>query len=45
MSTEPEPDETAPRRFRIDEDWAATVVGLLLVVLVLLKVIPEGLVP
>ncbi|MEV7006176.1 hypothetical protein [Streptosporangium sp. NPDC051022] len=37
---------TAPEgRTAINEDWAATVVGLVLVVLVLTGVIPVGLVP
>ncbi|WP_283135193.1 hypothetical protein [Rhizohabitans arisaemae] len=33
------------RRRTIDEDWAATIVGLALLVLVLTGVIPVGLVP
>jgi hypothetical protein len=33
------------RRFALNEDWVATLVGLLLLVLVLTGVIPVGLVP
>jgi hypothetical protein len=33
------------RRIAFNEDWAATAVGLVLLVLVLTGVIPEGLVP
>ena len=32
-------------RFVLNEDWVATIVGLLLLVLVLTGVIPTGLVP
>ncbi|MGH3755593.1 MAG: hypothetical protein ACRDRP_23445 [Pseudonocardiaceae bacterium] len=33
------------RRLGLNEDWVATIVGLLLLVLVLTGVIPTGLVP
>ena len=33
------------RRFTLNEDWVATIVGLVLLVLVLTGVIPPGLVP
>ena len=42
-SPPPEPD--TPRGPRINEDWAATIVGLVLVVLVLSGVISKGMVP
>ncbi|MCP2334578.1 MULTISPECIES: hypothetical protein [Actinoalloteichus] len=32
-------------RWRVNEDWAATLLGLVLLVLVLTGAIPEGLVP
>lgn len=38
------PIETASRR-SINEDWLATIVGLVLLVLVLIGVIGKGLVP
>jgi hypothetical protein len=34
-----------PAGFRISEDWAATFVGLILVVLVLVGIIAKGMVP
>ncbi|MBK1787493.1 hypothetical protein [Prauserella cavernicola] len=40
-----EDDGQRSRRWRINEDWAATVVGLMLLALVLAGVVPEGLVP
>ncbi|AOS64426.1 hypothetical protein [Actinoalloteichus hymeniacidonis] len=39
------PPHDEKRRFTINEDWAATGLGLLLLVLTLLGVIPVGLVP
>ncbi|MGW4466315.1 hypothetical protein [Micromonospora sp. NBC_01796] len=37
---------TAPEsRLALNEDWAATILGLVLLVLVLVGVIPTGLVP
>jgi hypothetical protein len=45
---EPTPDHTPgppPWAALLTEDWAATLVGLLLLVLVLTGVIPTGLVP
>ncbi|MGW5162569.1 hypothetical protein ACWEPN_44455 [Nonomuraea wenchangensis] len=42
MSTREEPPES---RTAFNEDWAATLVGLALLVLVLIGVIPPGLVP
>ncbi|MFI7023849.1 hypothetical protein [Micromonospora sp. NPDC049900] len=43
---EPQPTPTAPEsRFAINEDWAATLLGLALLALVLIGVIPAGLVP
>ncbi|MER7889778.1 hypothetical protein ABTX15_08155 [Micromonospora sp. NPDC094482] len=42
----PSTPPTAPEsRFALNEDWAATLLGLLLLGLVLLGVIPTGLVP
>lgn len=49
--TEPAPvtsDEDAPDqhgKFSINEDWLATVIGLVLLALVLLGVIPDGVIP
>ena len=46
--TDPVADETAPsedRRWRINEDWAATIVGLLILLVVLIGLVPKGLVP
>ncbi len=31
-----------PRRLRINEDWAATIIGLVLIVLILAGVITKG---
>lgn len=51
MSTNGSSDENGAaevqrqRRFALNEDWVATIVGLLLLVLVLTGVIPNGLVP
>lgn len=56
MSTNRSPTDGSPsengtaevrrwHRFVLSEDWVATVVGLLLLVLVLTGVIPVGLVP
>ncbi|WP_199180278.1 hypothetical protein [Verrucosispora sp. ts21] len=43
---EPQPSPTAPEsRFSINEDWAATLLGLALLGLVLAGAIPAGLVP
>ncbi|GAB6899270.1 hypothetical protein [Kineosporia succinea] len=43
----PEPDESthAEQRWALNEDWLATAVGLILLVLVLTGVVTEGLVP
>jgi hypothetical protein len=49
--TQPRADDAEPRSGSLrpgilaNEDWAATVVGLLLLVLALTGVIPTGLVP
>lgn len=40
-----EPEPAAQRRTALNEDWAATIVGLALLALVLLGVIPGWLVP
>ncbi|MFI1194577.1 hypothetical protein ACH4T9_15150 [Micromonospora sp. NPDC020750] len=46
MSDNQQPPPTAPEsRFAINEDWAATVLGLLLLGLVLVGAIPAWLVP
>ncbi len=52
MSEAPSPDltpepaaESPARRAQIGEDWAATIVGLALLALVLLGVIGKGIVP
>ena len=44
---DPTPDTTVPaaRRRALDEDWAATIVGLALLALVLLGAVPGWLVP
>jgi hypothetical protein len=43
---EPQPTPTTPEsRFAVNEDWAATLLGLALLGLVLIGVIPAGLVP
>jgi hypothetical protein len=45
-SDTPSEAESAPRRSPwLSEDWAATIVGLLLVILVLAGVIGKGLIP
>ena len=45
--TDPRPDSavTSARRGALNEDWAATVVGLLLLALVLTGLLPGWLVP
>ncbi|WP_229401758.1 hypothetical protein [Micromonospora okii] len=46
MSTEEQsPPTAAASRFAFNEDWAATLLGLLLLGLVLVGAIPAGLVP
>ncbi|MFC3998196.1 hypothetical protein ACFOVU_19885 [Nocardiopsis sediminis] len=50
MSTDGSGPEAAPKKRRavphgIGEDWAATIVGLVLLLVSLVGVIPEGLVP
>lgn len=42
-----EPDEgvRSERRLSLNEDWAATVVGLLLLALVLVGAVPDWIVP
>ncbi|MDG4797465.1 hypothetical protein [Micromonospora sp. WMMD1082] len=43
---ETRPSPTAPEtRFALNEDWAATILGLVLLGLVLVGAIPAGLVP
>ncbi|GII88025.1 hypothetical protein Ssi03_60150 [Sphaerisporangium siamense] len=42
--SEPEPPPAGGSR-TLNEDWAATILGLVLLVLVILGVIPTGLVP
>jgi len=44
-SAAPDPAVTTARRLALNEDWAATVVGLLLLVLVLTGLLPGWLVP
>ncbi|MFO7250423.1 MAG: hypothetical protein DIU60_006710 [Actinomycetes bacterium] len=39
------PAPSGGRALRINEDWAATIIGLVLLVLVLTGVIPVGVVP
>ncbi|MEE6260760.1 hypothetical protein [Plantactinospora sonchi] len=39
------PPTAAESRFAINEDWAATILGLVLLLLVLVGAIPTGLVP
>lgn len=34
-----------PRHVRLDEDWAATILGLVLLIAVLIGLIPEGVIP
>ena len=43
--TEPSNEDRAPSRPSLNEDWAATIVGLVLLILVLAGVITKGLVP
>lgn len=43
--SDPEPPTSQESRTAFNEDWAATILGLLLLVLVLTGVIPTGLVP
>jgi len=48
MSAEPPapaPPTAKESHFHINEDWAATVLGLVLLALVLIGAIPAGLVP
>ncbi|MEV4296409.1 hypothetical protein [Microbispora rosea] len=45
MSNEHPPTVAEHTRAAINEDWAATIVGLVLLVLVITGVIPTGLVP
>ncbi|WP_326552344.1 hypothetical protein [Micromonospora sp. NBC_01813] len=40
-----EPAAAAAGRFALNEDWAATVLGLVLLALVLTGIIPTGLIP
>lgn len=42
MNQEPSPRPAGRRRVRIDEDWLATAVGLLLLVLIISGVISKG---
>ena len=42
---DPADTEQAPARWRVNEDWAATLVGLVLLLLVLAGVITKGMVP
>jgi hypothetical protein len=44
-SPTPDPAVTTARRLALNEDWAATVVGLLLLALVLTGLLPGWLVP
>ncbi|MEW2427151.1 hypothetical protein AB0877_03970 [Micromonospora sp. NPDC047644] len=41
----PSPETAADSRLAFNEDWAATILGLALLALVLFGVIPAGLVP
>ncbi|GGO22779.1 hypothetical protein GCM10010116_45990 [Microbispora rosea subsp. aerata] len=45
MSNENPPTVAEHTRAALNEDWAATIVGLVLLALVLIGVIPTGLVP
>lgn len=47
MSSVPPPSDAPDGhgKFSLNEDWAATVVGLLLVAAALLGLLPEGIVP
>ncbi|HZK04627.1 MAG TPA: hypothetical protein VFC82_02130 [Actinomycetaceae bacterium] len=42
---DPGTDPRADGKFSINEDWAATILGLVLLVLALTRVIPPGLIP
>ncbi|MET7471628.1 hypothetical protein ACFYON_24520 [Micromonospora sp. NPDC005686] len=44
-STPPEPPTSGSSRLAFNEDWAATILGLALLLLVLAGAIPAGLVP
>ncbi|MBQ1046062.1 hypothetical protein ACIODS_15245 [Micromonospora chalcea] len=43
--TPPEPPTAGHSRLALNEDWAATILGLALLLLVLAGAIPAGLVP
>lgn len=43
--TEPTSEDHAPSRPALNEDWAATIVGLILLILVLAGVITKGMIP
>ncbi|HEY8474116.1 MAG TPA: hypothetical protein VIL37_15975 [Natronosporangium sp.] len=43
--TQPNSAQPPPAGRRIDEDWAATILGLVLLVLVLVGAIPTGVIP
>ncbi|WP_279339498.1 hypothetical protein [Sphaerisporangium perillae] len=43
--SEVEPPTSGESRTALNEDWAATIVGLVLLVLIITGVIPTGLVP
>ena len=43
--SENESTPRAERRWRVNEDWAATIVGLAILLVVLLGLVPKGLVP
>lgn len=45
MESMTEPPTRQESRTQFNEDWAATVIGLLLLVLVIVGVIPPGLIP
>jgi hypothetical protein len=45
VSNEHPPTVAEHTRAAVNEDWAATIVGLVLLALVLIGVIPTGLVP
>lgn len=45
MSEAPSTPTAAKPRFRLSEDWAATLTGLVLLGLCLLGAIPAGLIP
>jgi hypothetical protein len=44
-ATEPPAQDSASPRWTVNEDWAATIVGLVLLALVLAGVITKGMVP